>query len=68
MATHGVLSGDAVKTIEASPIKKLFITDTINGNRELGTKIEVVSVGDTFGEAIERIEAGESLSALFETD
>ena len=68
MATHGVLSGDAVKTIEASPIKKLFVTDTINGNRELGSKIEVVSVGDTFGEAIERIESGESLSALFETD
>ena len=68
MATHGLLSGGAVKTIEASPIKKLFITDTINGNRELGTKIEVVSVGDTFGEAIERIESGESLSALFETD
>ncbi|MDO8576516.1 MAG: ribose-phosphate pyrophosphokinase [bacterium] len=68
MATHGLLSGDAVKTVEASPIKKLFITDTINGNRELGSKIEVVSVGDTFGEAIERIESGESLSALFETD
>ena len=68
MATHGVLSGDAVKTVEASPIAKLFITDTINGNRELGSKIEVVSVGDTFGEAIERIESGESLSALFETD
>ncbi|MBI5457165.1 ribose-phosphate pyrophosphokinase [Candidatus Kaiserbacteria bacterium] len=68
MATHGVLSGEAMKTLEASPIKKLFITDTINGNRELGTKIEVVSVGDTFGDAIERIESGESLSALFETE
>ena len=67
-ATHGVLSGDAIKTIEASPIKKLFITDTISADRELGDKIEVVSVGDTFGDAIERIESGESLSALFDTE
>lgn len=66
--THGVLSGDAVATIEASPIKKLFITDTISSDRSLGQKIEVISVGDIFGDAIQRIETGESLSALFETD
>ncbi len=66
--THGILSGDAVKTIEASQIKKLFITDTISQDRDLGSKIEVVSVAATFGEAIDRIESGESLSALFETD
>ncbi len=66
--THGILSGDAVKTIENSQIKKLFITDTISQNRDLGSKIEVVSVAATFAEAIDRIESGESLSALFETD
>ncbi|HEY4517218.1 MAG TPA: ribose-phosphate pyrophosphokinase [Candidatus Paceibacterota bacterium] len=67
-ATHGVLSGDALATIQNSPIKKLFITDTISAERELGDKIEVVSVGELFGEAIERIETGESLSELFETE
>lgn len=67
-ATHGLLSGDALKTIQDSPIKKLFITDTISADRTLSDKIEVVSVGDTFGDAIERIESGESLSALFDTD
>lgn len=66
--THGLLSGDAMKTIEASPIKKLFITDTISTDRPLSEKIEVVSVGGTFGDAIQRIEHGESLSALFETE
>ncbi len=66
--THGVLSGDALKTIDASPIKKLFITDTISTDRPLSEKVEVVSVGDTFGDAINRIEHGESLSALFETE
>lgn len=67
-ATHGVLSGNAIETIERSPIKKLFITDTISVDRPLGSKIEVVSVGKTFGEAIDRIETGESLSALFEAE
>ncbi|OGG48697.1 hypothetical protein A2704_03020 [Candidatus Kaiserbacteria bacterium RIFCSPHIGHO2_01_FULL_54_36b] len=67
-ATHGLLSGDALQTIEASPIKKLFITDTVSADRPLGEKIEVVSVANTFGDAIERIESGESLSALFETE
>ncbi|MEK7134095.1 MAG: ribose-phosphate pyrophosphokinase [Patescibacteria group bacterium] len=67
-ATHGILSGDALKTIEASPIKKLFITDTISADRPLNEKIEVVSVGEIFGDAIQRIETGESLSALFETE
>lgn len=66
--THGILSGDAIKTIEDSHIKRLFITDTISQERDLGSKIEVVSVAETFGEAIDRIESGESLSALFEVD
>ncbi len=68
MATHGVLSGEANKTIDESPIKKLFITDTISAERTLSAKIEVVSVGDIFGDAIHRIESGESLSALFEAE
>ncbi len=67
-ATHGILSRDAIATIEASPIKRLFITDTISADRPLGQKIEVVSVGGIFGDAIQRIETGESLSALFETE
>lgn len=67
-ATHGILSGEALKKIEDSPIKRLFITDTISSDRELGGKIEVVSVGEVFGEAIQRIETGESLSELFRTD
>src|SRR3990167_2820738 len=66
--THGVLSGNAFATIHDSPIKKLFITDTVHLDRPLGEKVEIVSVGDLFGEAIERIETGESLSELFYTD
>ena len=67
-ATHGVLSGQALSVIDQSPIKKLFITDTISSDRTLSPKIEVVSVGDIFGDAIQRITSGESLSALFEAE
>ncbi len=67
-ATHGVLSGDAMAKLDGSPIKKLFITDTISADRPMSEKIEVVSVGGLIGDAIHRIEEGESLSELFETE
>jgi len=66
--THGLLSGPAQETIEQSPIKRFFITDTISDDRKLSPKIEVVSVGGIFGDAIQRITNGESLSALFEAE
>ncbi len=66
--THGILSGKAVETIEASSIKQLFTTDTISPERPLGSKVEIVSVAGIFGDAISRIVSGESLSELFETD
>lgn len=67
-ATHGVLSGKANEVLDASPIKKLFITDTISADRPLSKKVEIVSVGELFGDAILRMEKGESLSALFENE
>lgn len=68
VTTHGLLSGSAQETIENSPIKRFFITDTISAERTLSPKIQVVSVGEIFGDAISRIVSGESLSALFEAE
>lgn len=67
-ATHGMLSGDALTAIERSPVKKVFITDTIVQKRALPKKVEVISVGEIFGNAIDRINKGESLSELFEAE
>ncbi len=67
-ATHGVLSGEANRKIDESSVERVFITDTISPDRPLSKKIEVVSVGDMFGDAIQRIGIGESLSALFEVE
>lgn len=67
-ATHALLSGDANAKIDASPIKHMFISDSISTERPLSKKIEVISVGKLFGDAIRRMNHGESLSALFETE
>lgn len=66
-ATHAVLSGPAVQRLNASPIEKVFITDTIEMTAQARecTKIQQLSVARTFAEAIRRIRYGESLSSLF---
>ena len=66
-ATHGVLSGQALETIEKSPIKKLIISDSIDqSKRAMPDKIEVLTCSELIGEAIKRIADEESVSSLFE--
>jgi len=65
--THGVLTGDAAKRIERSPIKQVVITDTVPLGKESRTpKIVQLSVAPLFAQAIRRIHTGESVSELFE--
>jgi len=65
--THPVLSGDATKRIEESPIESLVVTNTIPlGQRSSGcSKIEVISVAEILGEAIKRVYFSKSVSSLF---
>ncbi|MBQ8338707.1 MAG: ribose-phosphate diphosphokinase, partial [Oscillospiraceae bacterium] len=65
-ATHGVLSGPAIERINESPIKELFILDTIalDESKKLD-KITVVPVAPVFAEAIERIYEDKPVSPLF---
>ncbi len=66
-ATHGVLSGPAVERIQASPIEKVIVTDTIplSPEAEKCGKIVQLSVSDLFAEAIHRIHNYDSVSSLF---
>ena len=67
IATHGVLSEPAIARLDKSRIKKIIITDTIVLNKEkLIDKLEVISVSGIFGQAVDRVHNGESVSALFE--
>ena len=67
--THGVLSADAVKRIEDSPIKELVITDTIplSENKKID-KIKVLSIAPLFAEAIKRINEAKPLGELFKME
>jgi ribose-phosphate pyrophosphokinase len=66
-ATHGVLSGPAIERLQASPIVKLVITDTIPLAPERAIdKIHVLSLGTVMAEAIRRIHDEQSLSTIFE--
>ena len=66
-ATHGVLSGDAIKKIKKSKIKKCVITDTIDSSDKLKKvrNIEVLSISNLLAEAIKRISNSTSVSDLF---
>ena len=65
--THAVLSGEAVKKIKNSKIKKLVITDTIDNAQKIknNNKIEVLSIASLMSEAIKRIANSNSVSDLF---
>ena len=66
MVTHGALARGSMERIDASPIKQLFITDTIETQPvQLSHKVEVVSVAPLFAEAIKRIHNRESISVMF---
>ncbi|XP_063682373.1 phosphoribosyl pyrophosphate synthase-associated protein 2-like isoform X3 [Bolinopsis microptera] len=68
MATHGILSGNALQIINSSPsLDQVIITNTVplSDGLALCPKIHVVDVSKMFAEAIRRIHNGESMSALF---
>jgi ribose-phosphate pyrophosphokinase len=67
-ATHAVLSGPAMRRLEASELEELVVTDTIplGAKSELSDRITVLSVAPLLGEAIKRIHCDESVSSLFD--
>ncbi len=63
-ATHGVMSGNAVETIERSSITELVFTDTIPFHHE-SPKIKQLSVAGQFAEIIRRVNNNESISSQY---
>tara|TARA_B100000579_G_scaffold178734_1_gene145676 strand:- start:748 stop:1695 length:948 start_codon:yes stop_codon:yes gene_type:complete len=67
VATHGVLSGPAIERLNTANIKRIILTDTISIPPEKRLdQMKIVSVANIFGEAVNRVHNGESVSALFE--
>lgn len=67
IVTHGILSGNALKTVEESTLEKLIVTNTLpqHENQARCKKIEVIDIGKVLGEVIRRSHYGESVSKLF---
>lgn len=65
VATHAVLSGQAVERLNSSVVDRLIVTDTIPLRDKKSSKIEVLSVAPLFAKAIRRIHDGDSVSDLF---
>jgi ribose-phosphate pyrophosphokinase len=65
--SHGVLSGDAIRRIEESPLSKLIVTDSIPVRPEVKAcrKIVVLSVADLLAQAIRNIHDETSVTSLF---
>jgi ribose-phosphate pyrophosphokinase len=62
---HGVLAGPAMERLEAAPIEKLVITNSIALNGKKSNKITVLSVAPLLAEAIKRIHEEKTISELF---
>jgi ribose-phosphate pyrophosphokinase len=66
--THGVLSGDAVGRVSASPLEKLVVTDSILATEavRLSNTIEQLTIAPLMAEAVNRISTESSVSSLFD--
>jgi ribose-phosphate pyrophosphokinase len=64
--SHGVFATGSMERLDASPIRKLFTTDTIETQPVMfSEKVRVVSAAPLLAEAIRRIHHRESISGLF---
>ena len=67
LATHPLFSSSAIERIEQSPIKTVFVTDTIplKDSVKKSSKIQTVSLAPLVAEAMKRISNKNSVSLLF---
>ncbi len=67
MATHAVLSGDAIKKLQKAPIKEVFVTNTIELPKEKRiSKIKVISIAPLLAETIKRQHEGTPMGAVYD--
>jgi ribose-phosphate pyrophosphokinase len=67
-AVHGVFADGALAQIAASPIERLWVTDTLEIDRDVATEahVAVLSVAPLLAQAIQRIHKDLSVSSLFD--
>jgi ribose-phosphate pyrophosphokinase len=67
-ATHAVLCGPAMERLKKMPVAEVVVTNTVHLPKEKKiAKLTALSVAPLLAEAIQRINNGESIGALFES-
>jgi len=67
IVTHGILSGNAIETLNKSKLSRVVVTNTVplGDKSERCDRLGVVDISPTIAEAIRRTHNGESVSFLF---
>lgn len=69
IATHGLFAGDAIDRIRRSSIDHMVVTNSTPQDehlKQLGSRLDVISISRVLAEAIRRIHNGESVSMSFD--
>jgi ribose-phosphate pyrophosphokinase len=69
MASHGLLSGNALEKIQNSEFSKVIITNTVPFTKEVfeSSHIDIIDVSWLCSEAIRRVQEGSSLTVLYDS-
>ncbi|PMD22434.1 phosphoribosyl pyrophosphokinase [Hyaloscypha hepaticicola] len=67
IVTHGILSGNAIETLNRSKLSRVVVTNTVplGDKGERCERLRVMDISPTLAEAIRRTHNGESVSFLF---
>lgn len=67
IVTHGILSGNAIETLNGSQLGRVVVTNTVphGEKKEACDKLETIDISPTLAEACRRTHNGESVSYLF---
>ena len=67
IVTHGILSGNAIETLNGSKLSRVVVTNTVPHEEKKGlcARLETIDVSATLAEACRRTHNGESVSFLF---
>ena len=66
VATHGLFSGDAFKTLADSPLSGIVVTDTVPLRAGAPDNIRVLTSADIFSDSVRRIFTDDSVSEIFQ--
>jgi ribose-phosphate pyrophosphokinase len=65
VATHGIFSGRAFETLDASPLASIVVTDTVPLREGAPERIRQLTTADILTDSVRRIFTDDSVSEIF---